>query len=383
MSFSASYKQLGGTTGYSSNQGVWTKIQMQQQLQLQQQQLQQQQQQRKPGIRKRKKWLQEVGRNNAIYRISELDEREDSKLFSVPASNVHLRVPNVPNIIPPPKQPASPEIDILSNPHLPQIIVTVEHEPQPLAVGVPFETKTEPESKATLKPPIVRPRSPVLIREDTSLQRIKKQLNIKKSDTSRYVESPKYTHINVPRRDVRVTHVSQESLDSPFVLPKIDHSKQHSHCSKRKPVTISLSQGLTLAKASVRKRWNFRSTNEPFNFIIAPRSAGSGTTKDTVESKGSKSNSHEFGSVPSTSLEDLRIRSLKGVLSDHESSDNISDLNDAVKSVLSKTVYRGSCDANKENTGHKINVSKSDTSRKKWVLPDFWPNQMRNGKTFC
>lgn len=88
MSFSASYKQLVGTTGYSPNQGVWTKIQMQQQFQLQQQQ--QHQQQRKPYGRKRKKWLKKSGKDHAIYEISEQDEVEVQNLPSVPISHTQL-----------------------------------------------------------------------------------------------------------------------------------------------------------------------------------------------------------------------------------------------------------------------------------------------------
>jgi hypothetical protein len=241
------------------------------------------------------------------------------------------------------------------------------------------------ESMSTLKPPVVRPLSPVLIRDDTSLQRVKNQQNIKMADISRYVESPKYMHIRVPRRDMAVTHVSQESFDSPFMLPKIDKSHHHGHhCQKRKPITVSLSQDLTLAKASIRrKKWKFRSTNEPLSFYTAPQSASSRSTKGTEESKESKTTSTDFSSVTSMSLEDLRTRSLKEILCNSKSESNIAHLNKAVKSVLSKSMYSKPYGANKENVGYNYNVidSKLGSTRKKWILPDHWPNQnVTNGK---
>lgn len=64
--FSASYPQMGGITGYSSNHGVWSRMH--------------QQQSNGPLKKKRKKWYQNFGANPVIYQISEREEDESSPL---------------------------------------------------------------------------------------------------------------------------------------------------------------------------------------------------------------------------------------------------------------------------------------------------------------
>ena len=64
--FASSYPPLGGITGYTSNHGVWSRLQSQQSS--------------SPRKKKRKKWYQNLGSKPVIYQISEREEEEDYPL---------------------------------------------------------------------------------------------------------------------------------------------------------------------------------------------------------------------------------------------------------------------------------------------------------------
>ncbi|KAL4239442.1 hypothetical protein ACF0H5_000257 [Mactra antiquata] len=433
--FSASYSRLNGTTGYTPNSGVWTKNQMKQEKQLQQQQQQQQQKQQqqqwKPVGRKRKKWTKELQADPNIYQISELDEREDTGHVSLPAlvgTEQHKVTDGLVDNNDDNNDDENVESEDKSQ--IPQIIVTVEPPPD-----IPQENSnfipniTQNGNSSFLRLPDLRSCSPVFcksnyqiaairsnnenntnvqnlpvdnklledhknlvnnyngvfIREDTGLLRVKKSQSLKAEDSSRFLESPKYTHLHVPKHDTRVTHVSQESADSPFMLPKIRALK--SRRQKRKPVMVSLSQNIAKAKASVRKRWNLQSLNEPFTFrSISPESV---STRATVESRDSSLSAGKWSGkgyvILSTSLEDLRSKSYRDIYCDNVDNGNTARDDDfTVNEEVNEDLKDVNNDCNKENDRITGNNVDSGSQRKKWVHPDCWPSQnSTHGEYMC
>ncbi|KAH3873709.1 hypothetical protein DPMN_036945 [Dreissena polymorpha] len=379
--FNLPYLKLGGTTGYSANQGAWVKNQLQQDLQ-------QKRLEKNTSEKKRRKWAHGPANTIAsehpgdgvhpMYQIAEGEEEEEGRIGMLSRENSRHRIRSFS------KQGS---IDgglklVKKEKSVPEIVVTVDNEENKTDMNNhgqrevtynDWNPKTE-----TLKLPTFKPNSkalfPSLVPNSFTYLPPDKDNPVNHASTSevlaksRYLQSPTYTHIRVPRRANFVTHVSQESLDSPLAFPQYPSPKvTRPH---RKPITVSLTQSIKNFKRA-RKNWNFASANEPTNFFSSTQSTSSATTKNTEDSKPMEtvSPNDAFDVKEPMSLEDLRKQTLLGL----ESSS--SKESDKLNSNKSKD-YRTKLPNVHESKTNSVVVDSGNISyRKKWVLPEHWPMQ--------
>ncbi|WAQ97417.1 KATIP-like protein [Mya arenaria] len=429
-SLGSSFAQLSETTGYTPNPGAWAKMQLQQDKQ------QRQAEKKQSKTRKRKLWRQSgppavVASNPALamYQISEGDEEEEARLASLSRENSRLR-----------KKDSGPVKVVLSRensrlrrdsgvkmvaeeteemaevlddgePSVPNIVISEDGEPTQEEY-CNSEPKTDTNHLDTLKLPTFKPNTARMFPVQDSFTyfppKHKKHKAIEKTnDKTTLIDFPKYTHIRVPKHSLIVTHVSQESFDSPLSLPRILQPKKLGQ--QRKPVKFSLSQSVQIMKSKSRKKWQFGSLEEPLNFFIVPQSASSSATRNTDESKFSNTTSSKSISRPTQSLEDIRKQALKGLncyenvlketkvynsehLTENKGDNSINEMNTKGDNEHSKSNTRqhdGSYGIREGNlvtsrfpvlkqggTQAEDGAGLGDTlKRKKWVLPHFWPKQ--------
>jgi len=399
------FSQLLDTTGYSPNPGVWARIQEDHDRQQQKRQsrhadvtnkpTQSRVGQKGPLNRKRKLWGNRPPgpQGPAMTQIWEGDEEaalsQEQTRLSMDGRKLSLEVQGSDR-----EGSQSPsddgsgsgvEVDGTTQgrengvgprePSVPNIIITSDPEPARLAPG---SGRPHSNNQNSLKPPKFKPNSASMFPRipDSFTYHPPPATNELSSSSEtaiaiqRYMESPKYTHINVPRRPLRLHHVSQESIDSPLNLPRLFSPKNVQ--PQRKPMKISFSQS---QKARMRKKWNFHSLDEPLNFFSTlPLSASSSATYTT---SGSKSSTYPSQSTSSENTTGLSANGLSASDSNVTSNTFGQTCNKTEGSdfTLPRLKIRPSVLGIKSGVGAKGMGGDGRSPRKKWVMPNHWPQQ--------
>ena len=391
LNFSTSYNHMGGNgiTGYTSNQGVWSRTQLQQL--------------KGPRKKKRKKWYQNFGANSAIYQISEREEEEDSVPLITPeseysqsqtastltpASNVtyedlhkELKDALEASVI--------KETDLTENEAME---CTDDTHDKNLEEKHTHRNLPEPKKKHVSEhffPPISKTNFPFakhLTSEEIASWRATR--------TQKVIHSPKYTHIRVPKIHNRQSQF-EISEDSPFYLPELDDkTKFHlpsteRNCARiRKPVKVTLTKRVEQAKSlsQSRKRWNLKTLDDPVKYFETPQSAGTAKDNNSATSendlKRNTISNHDI-KTSDISVQGLNITGMKSSSTGEHGvnvsavNDHTNELDDASEQVVkfinicNSGVRIGCRDFGKVREEIFSNVS----PRKKWDYPDHWPRQ--------
>lgn len=368
------YGSVCATTGYHPNQGVWTKIQETQQ----QQQLQKQKKQQKTegAGRKRKTWKEKRKHDDKMYRISEQDEGEMGPEQAAETTSEHSTIASDQSdygaatkgersSCPQAVMPNSVANKTSLRKVIPEIVVSLTNEPDLLDSGNSESVSADPK-KDTLKLPGIKPESPIVPPAPAAytLPALPIVQAAKKMDISKYLQSPLYTHIRVPRRRVTVTHVSQESVDSPLMLPNIDTGTRQT-VSTKKPVKVSLSQSKQSVSNSHRPRWNVRPQESGLNLFTTDKSSGSSESNRTSEKQSAELFRDMTGEKAMVSLIDIRKQSLRGFDSNNhcDTPDFVpGGINAACNTCLTQCLW--------EERTHLHEVSSQSKIRRKWIIPN-------------
>ena len=399
VNFSTSYSHMtgNGTTGYTANQGVWSRTQLQQT--------------NGPSKKKRRKWYQNFGGNPAIYQISEREEEDDGHLplvtpesgFSqsrttsslTPVSNVtyddlHRELKDALEAT------AIKEVDNAKD----EVMECTDD------IGYKkVEEKLQGRSSQNLEnknisehfcPPI----------SNTNLTSVK---HLSADDVASWralkvrqvIHSPKYTHIRVPKIHNRRTQF-EISEESPFYLPKIDSQPkfhlsnvERNNVKTRKPLKVTLTKTVEQSKSLLRsrKQWNLKTLDDPVNYFESPQSMVTNNSTCTPGENGVSSSTtisdHNF-KTRETAEQDRNINSamINGhrkkdisnyvpnsyAISDHSQvSDNSSESVVKLINIDSPGLKLGDGDY----VQIKQDLLSKSSPRKKWDYPNFWPRQQR------
>ena len=416
---SSDYSRMNGTTGYSSNMGVWTRNQK---MQAEQEQKQTQPIKKVATVKKRKKWKDRRKHDEKIYKIFEQDEEvadvdeddaEDGEDNITPPPD-HLNVTK--SVKEPVTEPVQ-QIRADSNRNIPkianttdrcngvvpEIVVSLSNEPPSVSYqnGAVNHVVDGTDCKSseitrvsnlrtdTLKLPAIMKRSPTVVPPATyslppepsvySNSTLKNcdtfldgQENCGNLDIAKYLHSPKYTHIRVPRRRMFTTHISQESLESPLRLPHLDTYKP---VEKKKKVMISLSKSLPTVATTKHKKRNVVLSGDGSNLSLAVQSSGSASTRASEESRSRRHSPDSSGTNggQNMSLETIRKHSLTGL-------HTINNITGHIEHVRNNYVHQN---GQVTDNGRKSKVQNNDRTeneclkcvkkREKWKLPDNGP----------
>ena len=404
VNFSTSYSHMtgNGTTGYTANQGVWSRTQLQQT--------------NGPRKKKRRKWYQNFGGNPAIYQISEREEEDDGHLplvtpesgFSqsqttstlTPVSNVtyddlHRELKDAL------EAPAIKEIDSAKGEAMECNDDTVDKK---------FEKRHQQRSLQNLEkknisehfcPPI----------SNTNLTSVK-HLSVDDVAASRralkvrqVIQSPKYTHIRVPKIHNRRSQF-EISEESPFYLPKIDSQPkfhlsnvERNNVKTRKPLKVTLSKTVEQPKSLLRsrKQWNLKTLDDPVNYFESPQSMVTNDSTCTPDENGvciitttidhnfkTREKAEKDWNISSAMIIGHRKKDISNcvpssyAVSDHSQvSDNSSESVVKLINIDSPGLKLGDGDY----VQIKQDILSKSSPRKKWDYPNFWPRQQRGNES--
>ena len=399
VNFSTSYSHMtgNGTTGYTANQGVWSRTQLQQT--------------NGPRKKKRRKWYQNFGGNPAIYQISEREEEEDGHLPLVtPESGFSQSLTT--STLTPVSNVTYDDLhrelkDALEAPAIKEIDSAKEEamECNDDTVDKNFEKRHQQGSLQNLKdrnisehfyPPI----------SNTNLTSVK---HLSADDVASWralkvrqvIHSPKYTHIRVPKIHNRRSQF-EISEESPFYLPKIESQPkfhlsnvERNNVKTRKPIKVTLSKTVEQPKSLLRsrKQWNLKTLDDPVNYFESRQSM---VTNDSTCTSGENGvtcsnriiSDHNF-KTRETAEQDWNISS--AMIIGHRKK----DINNYVPSSYAVSDHSQVSDNSSESVklinidspGLKLgdgdcvqikqDILSKSSPRKKWDYPNFWPRQQR------
>ena len=401
VNFSTSYSHMtgNGTTGYTANQGVWSRTQLQQTS--------------GPRKKKRRKWYQNFGGNPAIYQISEREEEGDDGHLPLvspesgfsqgrttstltPVSNVtyddlHRELKDAHEATAIKEAYSAKDEAMECNDHTVYKNVEKRHQQRSL------QNLNDKNISEHFCPPI----------SNTNLTSVK---HLSVDDVTSWralkvrqvIHSPKYTHIRVPKIHNRRSQF-EVSEESPFYLPKIDgqpkfhlSNVERNNVKTRKPLKVTLSKPVEQTKSLLRsrKQWNLKTLDDPVNYFESPQSMVTNDSTYTPDENGvtcsntiisdhnfkTRESAEQYWNISSAMIFGHRKTDISNcvpnsyAISDHSQvSDNSSESVVKLINIDSPGLKLGDGDY----VQIKQDLLSKSSPRKKWDYPNFWPRQQR------
>ena len=440
VNFTTSYSHMtgNGTTGYTANQGVWSRTQLQQT--------------NGPRKKKRRKWYQNFGGNPAIYQISEREEDEDGYLPLVTPESGLSQSQTISTLTP----VSNVTYDDLHG-ELKDVFEATAIKEVDSAKGEAMECTDDIGYKNVVEYKNVEEKCQQRSSQNLEKKNISEHFCPSISNTNltsvkhlsaddvaswralkvrQVINSPKYTHIRVPKIHNRRSQF-EISEESPFYLPKIDSQPifhlsnvERNNVKTRKPLKVTLSKSVEQPKSLLRsrKQWNLKTLDDPVNYFESHQSMVTNDSTCTPGENGVCSNTtisdHNFKTretveqdwnIGSTMINGHRKKDSNCVPNSYAVSDHSQVSNNSSESVVKFTnidrkkdisncipnsyaisdnsqVSDNSSESvvkliNIDSPGLKLHdgdyvqmkqdiLSKS-SPRKKWDYPNFWPRQQR------